>query len=124
MYRQLIHLRMDEHKGKDHTLLTLQRRGRQKYLKRAKRVLVVKPFQLLVVVTMQQIRTQKHQVIMINPSSKGKRRLLQLNPYLPLNQREAYTCQTRVILYMLLCAIPQKLVSKVTAGSCNSKSRY
>lgn len=44
MYRQLIHLGMDKHKGKDHTLLILQRRGSQKDLKRVNRGLVVKAF--------------------------------------------------------------------------------
>lgn len=78
--------------------------------------------------TTQQIRrTQEHQMIMINPLSKGpkgKSRLFQLNPYLPLDQKVACTCQIRVILYTLLCAILVNLVSKVTASSYNSKSRY
>lgn len=43
LMRQLIRLGMDEHKGKDHTLLIIQRQSRQKDPKRANnRVLVAK----------------------------------------------------------------------------------
>lgn len=63
---------------------------------------------------------------MIKPLSKGKSRLFRLDPYLPftLNQKVACTCQTRVILFKLLCAILVNLVSKVTTSSYKSKSRY